>query len=385
MATASSQTKPLRIALIGCGQIADAHLQEINKISSATVVGVCDRMKDLAEQAAMRFNVPYFCDDLQTLLSETKPDVVHIATPAHTHGPLAIELLEAGCHVYVEKPFTLDAAEARTVIETAQRVGKQVCIGHDQLFDPMWLRTKKLIESKAIGNVVHIESVLGYPLSGQFGAQVTSDPNHWVRKLPGGLFQNTISHPLYRVTDLLTEEHVEIEAHWFSRNAQLNFPSELRAHLRGESVTGSVTFLTGIQPCQRVTRVYGSAGELEVDFDSQVIRIRRAKSLPGAFAKLHLPFCQWKEATGNLWRNMMRFVRSDIHYFAGMNELFRQFYQSIQKQTPPPIAPEEIVRVTQIMDHIFASCQQSSNAPVAETPVLQSENASQQNLVEVSR
>ena len=86
----------LRIALIGCGQIADAHLQELRKIDRATVVAVCDRHVDLARQAAARFEVDRYYDDAATMLRELKPDVVHITTPAQTHAPLAMQALQAG-------------------------------------------------------------------------------------------------------------------------------------------------------------------------------------------------------------------------------------------------------------------------------------------------
>src|SRR5258708_21790211 len=100
--------RKLRVALIGCGQIADAHLGEIRKIPRAELVAVCDRERDLALQAAARFGVAGVFDDVSQMLASAKPDVVHITTPPHTHRPLATEVLEAGAHAYVEKPFAVD-------------------------------------------------------------------------------------------------------------------------------------------------------------------------------------------------------------------------------------------------------------------------------------
>jgi predicted dehydrogenase len=344
---------------VGCGQIADAHLQELAKLRSSRVVAVCDTYGDLARQAAERFSVPIWFDDLNRMLDETHPDVLHITTPAHTHAPLAIEALRRGVHVYVEKPFTLDADEAESVVAVATELGRQVCVGHDQLFDPIWLDAKRLIAGGAIGEVTHIESVLGYPLSGQFGSQVTADTNHWVRKLPGGLFQNTISHPLYRIADLLTDEHPAINAHWWNRDG-FAFPTELVTHIRGERVTASLTFRTQIA-AQRVTRIYGVRGGFDVDFDSQLIRRHGRASLPGAFGKIESAFRHWREAARNFRRTAWRFVRSDIHYFAGMKNLFEQFHNSIANGTPTPIAPDDIVRVTRWMDEIFDLCREGDS------------------------
>ncbi len=357
----SNTRSTLRVALLGCGQIADAHLQEIRKIDGAELVAVCDVHRDLAEQAAARFDVPCVYTEIKQMLSDAKPDVVHVTTPAHTHCTLTTQLLEAGVHVYVEKPFTVDVPEAERVIDTAKRTGKMLCLGHDQLFDPIWLRCRELVEAGAVGEVSHVESVLGYPLSGQFGRQVTGDPNHWVQKLPGGLFQNTISHPLYRITDFLPDPQPITEAHWYGGSRHVSFPTEMVAHLRGETVTGSLLFSTKIEH-QRITRVYGTRGALEVDFDAQVVRAIRQSRLPGAFGKLEMPWRQWREGARNLRRNLWRFLKSDIHYFAGMGNLFELFYQSIRDESPPPIAYDEMLRVTRLMDDLFRQCRVRQSA-----------------------
>ena len=376
----------LKTALIGCGQIADAHLQELRKLhDTCEVVAVCDLYRDLAYQAAARFEVPGIYDNVARMLDEVKPDVVHITTSAQSHAPLAIQAINAGCHVFVEKPFSLDVAEADRIIAAAQQKNVKLCLGHDQLFDPMWLRVKELIATDAVGTVGHVESVLGYPISGQFGAVVTADPNHWVRKLPGGLFQNTISHPLYRITDLLADPQPQIDAIWHTRG-KYPFPTELRVNLRGgggsggqgtgdggPEVTGTLLFTAASIP-QRLSRVYGTKGWLEVNFDSQVIRLNRAAKLPGAFGKLELPFRHWREGARNLRRNLWRFWKCEIQFFAGMKNLFQRFHRSILFNEPLPIAPEEMRRVTWIMDEIFRQCREREHATACRCRLSDSES-----------
>lgn len=202
----------IKVGLVGCGQIADAHLQQIRRLPMADPVAVCDLEPLLARQAAERFEVPGQFTSIDEMLETARPDVVHVTTPVQTHAPLTIQLLEAGVHVYVEKPFTVDSAEAQTVIDVAERNDRLVCLGHDQLYDPTWLEACDIVASGAIGKVEHVESVLGYPIDGPFGKLVAGDPNHWVRRLPGGLFQNTISHPLYRITEFLPDAKPDVWA-----------------------------------------------------------------------------------------------------------------------------------------------------------------------------
>ncbi len=353
-ATVQTPVREIRVALLGCGQIADAHLSQLKRIRHARVVSVCDVHQDLAWQAATRFQVPHWDVSIERMLEKTQPDVVHLTTPAHTHAPLAIELLEAGCHVYVEKPFTLDAAEALEVLAAAKRTGRFVCVGHDQLFDPLWIKAKDWIQKKVIGEVRHIESVLGYPIDGSFGSQVATNPNHWVRKLPGGLFQNTISHPLYRITDLMQMDQPDIIGGW-RRRMDLPFPTELTVQLQGDRQTGSLMFSTSLPP-QRITRIFGTRGNLELDSDAQTLTFARRPRLPGALAKLESPWQHLGNAAWNLAHNLRRFAASDIHYFAGMKTLFERFYQAVQQQAQLPIPHAEAYRVTLLMDRIFDHC-----------------------------
>lgn len=370
----------LRVGLVGCGQIADSHLQQIRRIASVELVAVCDVEPLLARQAAERFEVPGQYLSVAEMIEKGRPEVVHVTTPVHTHAAIAKELLTAGVHVYVEKPFTVDAAEARELLEVARRQERLVCLGHDQLFDPLWLECRQRVAAGEIGEVQHVDSVLGYPLDGPFGLLVLRDPNHWVRRLPGGLFQNTISHPLYRITDFLTDPVPSVSASWFSKSPNSPMPTELRVQLRGERVTGGLLFTSTTRPYHRITFLYGTKAGLEVDFNAQLIRCYRSEQWPGALGKLESSASRFREAARNLRLTLGKFCGSRLHYFAGMKMLFEQFYQSILNGTPLPIEYAEMLRVTELMDRIFADCRdqdlrhadqfsQPSLLPVAESIV----------------
>lgn len=367
-------SRPLRIAIAGCGQIADAHLQELGKIKSVEVVATCDTHLDLAMQAAQRFDVPRYYNDLKAMIGAEHPDIVHIATPAHTHAALANEIMIAGAHVYIEKPVSIDERELREVLATARANGRIVCPGHDQLFDPSWLALRQRVAGGEIGEVRHVESVLGYPLSGQFGSAVRADPRHWVRRLPGGLFQNTISHPLYRITEFLSDERPAVLAQWWNKPG-FEFPTEMFVHVRGQTVTGTLTFSTEIA-AQRITRVYGTRGALEVDLDAQsVVRIA-PPALPGAFGKIDAPWRHKREAGRAFRKNVWRFLRSDIHYFAGMRTLFEKFQHAVR--TPGaqwPVSGQEMLRVTRLMDDIFTACTKSGRESGMAAPPERAHNA----------
>ena len=78
------------------------------------------------------------------MLRATKPQVVHITTPPQSHFPLAKQCLAAGCHVYIEKPFTVSAEEAQTLIEHANHAGMQLTAGHNYQFTLEMLEMRTL-------------------------------------------------------------------------------------------------------------------------------------------------------------------------------------------------------------------------------------------------
>ena len=121
-------------------------------------MAVCDREVLMARQLAERFKAERSFDDLGRLLEESKPDIVHITTPPQSHFEIARQCLERGCHVYVEKPFTLDAREAEELVRLAERQGLRLTVGHDAQFSPAARRMRKLIRAGYLGDAVHMES-----------------------------------------------------------------------------------------------------------------------------------------------------------------------------------------------------------------------------------
>src|SRR6266480_856673 len=110
----------LRVTIVGCGKIADQHVHAIRRIPDCSVVAVCDQEPLMAQQLAERFKIPSVFSNAQEMLKAVSPDVVHITTPPQSHYTLARECLEAGSHVYLEKPITVTGEEAESLVELAE-------------------------------------------------------------------------------------------------------------------------------------------------------------------------------------------------------------------------------------------------------------------------
>jgi predicted dehydrogenase len=352
----------LRVALVGCGQIAEAHLQQVPRTGLAHVVAVCDREPDLAHHAAARFGVPAEYNDAARMLREVRPDVVHITTPPATHCDLLLQSVEAGAHAYVEKPFALTLDETEHMLAAAGACGRLVCVGHDRLFDPVWIELRRRIGAGEIGDVAHVECIQLYDLNGRFGRLVLTEPDHWVRCLPGGLLQNALPHDLAAISELLTDPHPAVAAVAWGHECH-GHDTDVHVFLRGSRVTAALTFLTTGRPAGSYVRVYGTSGWLEADYDARVVRCRPAPAVPSLFVKLAVPLRQCRESARAFARNVVRFSRADLHYFAGMQTLLRAFYRAVLDGHPSPIAPDSVRRVASLMDSVIRARSDSGEAP----------------------
>ena len=89
----------IKVGLIGCGRIADAHTEQIERIPGADIIAVCDQEELMAKQLHERFNIKNYFSNAHEFIETARPDVVHITTPPQSHFELGKMCLEAGCHV----------------------------------------------------------------------------------------------------------------------------------------------------------------------------------------------------------------------------------------------------------------------------------------------
>ena len=135
-------------------------------------------------------------------------------------------------------------------------------------------------------------------------------------------------------------------------------PTELRVLLHCGTTTGMLVSSCAARPVQRVVRVHGTKASVEVDFDARLVRHYAGLRWPGPFAKIEGPWRQAREARRHVRRALRRFLKNELHYFAGMRNMFDRFYRAILENGEPPVPYSEICRVTDIMDRIFAACRE---------------------------
>lgn len=355
----------IKAAIIGCGKVSDKHALQIARIPGAKLVAVCDVEPLMTQQMAERFAVDVQFGDAREMLDRVHPDVVHITTPPQTHFDLGRMCLLAGAHVYIEKPFTVNANEAEELIEIANRSNRKLTAGHNAQFTPVMTKMRELVNSGYLGGKpVHMESIFCYETGGEAGyaKAFLGDSGHWLRRLPGSLLQNIISHGIGKIVEFLSGDNPLVIAHGFTSPAlvkigQTDIIDEVRVIIQdAENTTAYFTFSTQIQPSLHQFRLSGPRGSLIVDDDNQAIIKLKANEYKSYVPYFVGPLEIGSQYFRNFASNLRGFLKRDFHLppDTGLIKLMNQFYSAVAGETPLPISYREILVTARIMDQIFA-------------------------------
>lgn len=193
--------KPLNIILIGCGRIAEKHLKAIRfqeKKGRATLVAVCDTSAESARarlRAAVKgayAAVPVY-EDSGKALRENEADIAVITTPSGSHYQLAMDALEAGAHLLVEKPLSMRSAEARAISEAAEKADRRLAVGHIYRYFPCVSLLRKDLENSRFGRILYGSVQVRW---GHDQAYYDQAPWRGTRASDGGVVMNQSVHAL---------------------------------------------------------------------------------------------------------------------------------------------------------------------------------------------
>ncbi|MCS7266175.1 MAG: Gfo/Idh/MocA family oxidoreductase [Armatimonadetes bacterium] len=178
-----SMEAPIKLGLIGCGGIARAHLNACLQLSHLfCIVACCDVRKEMAEKFAQSAGGASVFTDYREMLSHAEIDAVDITLPHHLHAEVAIAAAEAGKHVLVEKPMANNLAEAKSMVDAADKHGVTLMVAQSQRYMAEHREIKRLLEEKTIGQVLYVRASVDQHLAS------IRPPNDWLfkRSLAGG-------------------------------------------------------------------------------------------------------------------------------------------------------------------------------------------------------
>ena len=147
--------KKLRVAMIGCGGIAEAHLKGYQLLDNVEIAVACDAFEENAKKRAEEFDIPTVETDYKKVFADETIDAVDICTPNALHMPITVAALKAGKHTLCEKPLGRSAAEVRKMIAARDKSGKILMCAQHQRFMATSQTLKAYLDASPLGEVYY--------------------------------------------------------------------------------------------------------------------------------------------------------------------------------------------------------------------------------------
>jgi UDP-N-acetyl-2-amino-2-deoxyglucuronate dehydrogenase len=180
----------IKIAILGCGRIAQRHAHHISKTPGLILAAVCDTVKEKAEALAKEYNSKAFYSLTDMLKSDAAINLVSVCTPNGLHAEQSIEILNSGKHVLCEKPMAIDVQDCGAMIQAAEKSNKRLFVIKQNRFNPPVQAVKRIIEEGRLGKIYSCQ------LSCFWNRNEDYYKDSWkgTKKLDGGTLYTQFSH-----------------------------------------------------------------------------------------------------------------------------------------------------------------------------------------------
>jgi predicted dehydrogenase/nucleoside-diphosphate-sugar epimerase len=338
----------LRIAIIGAGYVARYHIAALRRLDFVEIVAICDLDGDAARALATTFDIDFVTSNL-TELSSRQPHAIYVLTPPSSHCRLALQALDMGCHVFVEKPMAESVAECDAMIERAREKGLVLSVDHSDHFDPVVMQALQLVQSGACGEVIAVDVL-----------RSSDYPPYAGGPLPGMVSQGSYPfrdlgvHGLYVLESFLGPiEHLDVRYRSTGKAPNLKF-DEWQASAECAQGTGRLLLSWNVRPMQNRLIVHCTHGIIEADRFLQICRVRRV--LPGP-KFIGIVMTAFTTALGDVFRvpwNVLRFATGRLKPSPGIQRGAQEFARALHEGRLPPVSAEDGKRPVELMESVCA-------------------------------
>ena len=332
---------PLRVVLLGAGKMARHHAYAIQQLSPvAEIVGVTDPSSDaLSAMSNVVQGVPLE-RDASELFAGVTADVAHVCTPPADHAASALAALEAGLHVYVEKPFAATEADAAEMLAAAADRNLRVCAGHQLLFEGPTRSAQALVPK--LGRAVHLESFFSF-------RQVRSGAEGRPALPPEAQLLDILPHPVYLLLAFL--EQSAPEGSTDLEQILVGRAGTIHAFVRRGDVTGSLVVTLGGRPVESYLKIVGTNGSIHADYVRGTVQRAIGPGSSGIDKALR-PYRTASQLLRGTTAALGRRVLSRQKSYPGLVEIFEAFYGSIQENIPSPTPPKSVLDTVSVCQRI---------------------------------
>ena len=328
-------SRETRVALVGAGYVSAYHIRALQTLPHVRIVGIADTSIDRARALAERFGIPGVFATLADM-REARPDVVHVLTPPASHARIAIEALDMGCDVFVEKPMAPTAAECDEMIAAAKRSGRTLSVNHSARHDPVIVRALDLLRRGVCGDVLSVDFHRSSDYPPYAGGTLPAP-----FRQGGYPFLDMGIHALYLMEAFLGPIH-DVDVRYRSTGKDPNvFFDEWRGAVACERGSGGFFLSWSARPIRNEIVVHGTAGDMHIDCFLQRCTVR--KPLPGP-KPIAAGISAMTHAAGTIWhvpKNVWRLASGSLRPSPGIHAGVLQFHDALARGVEPPVTMDE--------------------------------------------
>jgi len=337
----------VRAALIGAGQIAKQHLSCLKTLPGVELAAICDLSPAAAEAAAERYGIRSWFTDHRAMLEKARPDVVHVTTPPTAHFGPAMDSLDAGAHVIVEKPATPAFEELETLVRRAQQAGRHFVEDYNYVFNHAPQEILRRIESGEFGAVTHVEVLICLDILGPDGF---ADPNspHPALTLAGGAIADFLPH-LASLAYLFVGPHRTAQTVWTKRKSSVLPFDEFRAVVDAERGTAALGFSSSSQPDAFWLRVYGERMQATANLFETRLTFDGPRDVPKPLRPFFRGLEEGKTIRRAALATLLRKFKGPGAY-EGLWELLARTYRALADGSAPPVTASQVLEVNRMVE-----------------------------------
>lgn len=347
-----------KVAISGCGQITTKKYIPIfwRLRHRARIVGLCDLSEEALRRVSAQFGGPKVYTDFSQMLSEQKPDLVVICTPPKAHANMAVQAIQAGAHVLVEKPMACSVADCNRMIEAATKYDRKLGVMHNQLFNPAVEKARQIVSDESIGRFLGMRIWLATSVD-----YMTSKQDHWANKLPGGVVAETGPHAVYLSLAFLKNiKDVQVRYKKFLPEYPWSIGEDIRIDLIADNGMSSIVMTYGSIQTTAEVDIIGTNGLLKLDLQSRTLVEHKRPDLSARTIASSMLYSVY-QITKALVLNSAQYAFSrnlDAHYRGVKN-----FLDYLSNGTDYPATGEEGRQVISVMEMIVQKiAEQASGA-----------------------
>jgi predicted dehydrogenase len=337
----------MKVALIGAGQIARQHLACLKTLPGVELAAICDLSAATAEAAAERYGITAWFTDHRAMLEKARPEVVHVTTPPNSHFRLAMDALDTGAHVIVEKPATSTLEELEALARRAKEVGRHLVEDYNYVFNHAPREILRHIDSGQFGAVTHVEVLIGLDILGPGGF---ADPNspHPALTLAGGAIADFLPH-LASLAHLFVGPHRTAKTVWSKRKPSLLPFDEFRGVVDAERGTAALSFSSSSQPDAFWLRVYGERMQATANLFETRLTFDGPRNVPKPLRPFFSGLEEGKAIRRAALATLLRKFKGPGAY-EGLWELLARTYRALADGSALPVTVSDVVEVNRMVE-----------------------------------